>query len=210
MKALVAHSQAPLEREPGEIRLFTDAVRRLRKNAEFVRCPSFEQLHKLTPELTSSQRRNLFDRLGPTTTRALYDRERDRLEALRIAEGEVEWPEERADVVPNPGQRTRRPRNIDVDNFGDVLRDISPRDYVEPLTGKPVDRFGNFLCPSHDDTHPSAVAYEAPERGWYCFTCGAGGSIIDLAAALTGIEPRGRGYHALREWIAERLLGVAA
>lgn len=208
MKALVAHSQAPLEREPGEFRQMRDIVRRLCED-EFVRFPTFRRFHQLAAELTPEQRMDLFDRLGPETKRAMYANEHDRLEALRVAEGEIEWPEERAQAVSilpaSPGTHKR----VGTYSGGDVLREISPRDYVEALTGEPVDRYGRFCCPAHDDTNPSAVAYEEPGRGWYCFTCGAGGSAIDLARFVTGLEPRGADYHRLREWIAQRLLGSA-
>jgi DNA primase len=40
-----------------------------------------------------------------------------------------------------------------------------------------------FLCPAHADRRrPSAVV--VGERGWYCFTCGAKGGVLDLAVAL--------------------------
>ena len=41
---------------------------------------------------------------------------------------------------------------------------------------------------------------------WRCFGCNRGGGVIDLAAALYGIDPRGRGYWRLRDLILERLL----
>lgn len=44
-----------------------------------------------------------------------------------------------------------------------------------------------FLCPAHDDHHPSA-RYN-PEKGvWCCDVCGTGGGALDLARRL-GIEP---------------------
>lgn len=42
---------------------------------------------------------------------------------------------------------------------------------------------GKFLCPSHDDHDPSA-SVNPDGIHWKCFTCGAGGSAIDLAMAV--------------------------
>ena len=41
---------------------------------------------------------------------------------------------------------------------------------------------------------------------WRCFGCNRGGGIIDLAAALYGIEPRGESYWRLRDRIFEALV----
>jgi len=40
--------------------------------------------------------------------------------------------------------------------------------------------------------------YEDPQRGWYCFGCGRGGSIYDFAAALLGSGTRGQDFIELR------------
>lgn len=94
---------------------------------------------------------------------------------------------------------------------GDVLETISPVDYWEALRGEALaDGRGRCPMPGHPDEHPSVVVYPDPGRGWWCPVCNAGGSAIDLASALTGIEPRGRDYWRLREWIAERLLSTNA
>ena len=91
----------------------------------------------------------------------------------------------------------------------DVFDRIPPPVYVEALTGEAVPSGGGTICcplPAHDDRHPSCRVYGDPGRGWVCFSCNRGGSAIDLASYLTGIEPRGEGYWRLRRWIAERLL----
>ena len=41
---------------------------------------------------------------------------------------------------------------------------------------------------------------------WRCFGCNRGGSVIDFAAALYGLEPRGEGYWRLRDRILEALV----
>ncbi|MCA1678067.1 MAG: hypothetical protein LC790_03690 [Actinobacteria bacterium] len=39
---------------------------------------------------------------------------------------------------------------------------------------------------------------EDPARGWYCFGCGRGGSIYDLAALLWQRRTRGEDFRQLR------------
>jgi hypothetical protein len=43
----------------------------------------------------------------------------------------------------------------------------------------------------HEDRTPSLHVYGDPERGWFCFGCGRGGSIYDFAALLFGRGTRG-------------------
>jgi len=70
---------------------------------------------------------------------------------------------------------------IDWDYFNNV---ISIRDVAE-LLGIEIDSKNSFLCPSHDDTNPSASLSEEKNR-WYCFSCGAGGTPINLVMAVNG------------------------
>jgi hypothetical protein len=86
----------------------------------------------------------------------------------------------------------------------DPLRRIPPGVYVQALTGQPVERDGKVTCPFHEDHTPSLHVYERPEQGWYCFGCGRGGSIYDLAAELYGVSPRGRGFVRLRVLLQQR------
>ena len=51
---------------------------------------------------------------------------------------------------------------------------------------------------------PSLHVFPTPERGWCCFSCGRGGSIYDLAAAMWGMTPRGREFIQIRERLQER------
>ncbi len=93
----------------------------------------------------------------------------------------------------------------------DVLGRISPQEYVPALTGRPLGRDGKVRCPFHGDGQertPSLHVYPDPEKGWTCFGCGRGGTIIDLGALRYGIEPRGRGYHDLRRRLATELLRI--
>lgn len=92
----------------------------------------------------------------------------------------------------------------------DPLLEIAPAVYVEALTGRTPNREGKIQCPFHTDRTPSLHAYPTAERGWTCFGCGRGGTIIDFGAALFGVEPRGAGYHEIRRRLAAELLRSAA
>lgn len=82
---------------------------------------------------------------------------------------------------------------------GDRLTAIPPPVYVERLTGRTVPRSRKVRCPLHEDRTPSLHAYPEPDAGWYCFGCGRGGSIYDLAALLWGVTPRGSDFLHLRD-----------
>ena len=51
------------------------------------------------------------------------------------------------------------------------------------------DRQGKIRCPFHDDSHPSLQLYKGV-RGWWCYVCDRGGSVIDFVAGLFSISPR--------------------
>lgn len=53
--------------------------------------------------------------------------------------------------------------------------------------GFPVDRQGRCICPFHRDRHPSMKIYPH-NRGYYCFSCGAGGDVITFAGKLYGLD----------------------
>lgn len=89
----------------------------------------------------------------------------------------------------------------------DRLDEIPPREYWYRLTGERVPEHGRVRCPfpDHEDEHPDCMVYREIGRGWWCPVCGTGGTAINLASALTGIQPRGKGFHDLLRWIGERL-----
>lgn len=115
------------------------------------------------------------------------------------------------DVIGDlPDPQPRRPARPPCPrpNGDDPLLTIAPPVYVEALTGREAGRDGKIACPFHDDQTPSLHIYPDPERGWSCYGCGRGGTIIDLGAALYDIEPRGAGYHQIRERIEQELRGA--
>lgn len=75
---------------------------------------------------------------------------------------------------------------------------LAPDVYVQRLTGQAVGRSRKVRCPLHDDDTPSLHVYPEAERGWFCFGCGRGGTVYDLAAALWDRDLRGRGFATLR------------
>lgn len=56
--------------------------------------------------------------------------------------------------------------------------------------GVHVDRNGEALCPFHGDTNKSLHIYADPARGWACFGCHKGGSVLDFAMQWYGITFR--------------------
>lgn len=64
------------------------------------------------------------------------------------------------------------------EDYEDIKARLSMRQVAE-FYGYEINRKGTCLCPFHDDGHPSMKIYE---KGFYCFTCGAGGDIIKFVA----------------------------
>jgi DNA primase len=50
------------------------------------------------------------------------------------------------------------------------------------------DRSGFISCPFHQDNTPSLKLYDPPGDGFYCFGCGAGGTVIDFVMKLFHIS----------------------
>lgn len=50
--------------------------------------------------------------------------------------------------------------------------------------GVHVERSGFACCPIHGEKTASLKVYDDPRRGWHCFGCGRGGTVIDLGMAL--------------------------
>lgn len=174
---------------------------------------TFRRFHAATADLSSERRCELFRWLTDEERADCWQKLRDRLESDRILDGVLTLRERRR-LLNQPIQKSASPAPRTQTSSGDdVLDTIAPTEYVEALTGEQVpSRGGSIRCPlpGHDDRTPSCHVYADPGRGWYCHGCHRGGSAIDLAAELTGIEPRGEGYRELRLYIAERLLGVPA
>lgn len=133
------------------------------------------------------------------------------IEALTV---EIYRAEQVAGNLPDPPETKARPRPTGAPRQlrpdDDLLMSIEPAEYVATLTGQEIGRDGKVRCPFHPDRTPSLHVYQEPERGWACFGCGKGGTIIDFGGYLYGIEPRGRGYHEIRRRLAADTLQRAA
>jgi hypothetical protein len=88
----------------------------------------------------------------------------------------------------------------------DPLLLVPPPVYFERLTGVRVGRSGKLRCFFHHDRSPSLHVYPEAGRGWYCFGCGRGGSVYDLAALLWGRKTRGGDFLELRRELENLLL----
>ena len=109
-------------------------------------------------------------------------------------------------LEPAPVQRVTGRSRHSRTALGGRLETIPPPVYVEQLTGQRVGRSGKIRCPfHHEDRTPSLHVYEDPSRGWYCFGCGRGGSIYDLAALLWRRGTRGPDFVALRRELEARM-----
>ena len=64
---------------------------------------------------------------------------------------------------------------------------------------------GMMRCPFHNDVHASCVVYPG-KRGFYCFGCHQGGSVIDFTAMLYGLSP----VEAVRKLDADFDLGLGS
>lgn len=134
----------------------------------------------------------------PAPVRLVELREERRVDP---AEFEQTLPPVPAPTV-SPPRSSRRPRPGAAE---DPLLAVPPPLYFERLTGRQVGRSGKVRCPFHDDRTPSLHVYRDPARGWYCFGCGRGGSIYDLAASLWGRGTQGREFVELRRELGRRL-----
>jgi hypothetical protein len=129
----------------------------------------------------------------PTAVRLIGVREGHRVGGDEL---DRQLPRDRPSVESAaPAQRARPPWR---GAGGDRLQLVAPPVYFERLTGQRVGRSGKVRCPFHEDRTPSLHVYDDPARGWYCFGCGRGGSIYDLASLLWERETRGPGFIALR------------
>lgn len=74
----------------------------------------------------------------------------------------------------------------------DLFREVKERVPVIEAArryGFEPDRQGKIRCPFHADDHPSLQLYKGA-RGWWCYVCDRGGSVVDFVAGLFSITPR--------------------
>ena len=84
----------------------------------------------------------------------------------------------------------------------ELLLAIPAAIYVRELAGLEPGRDGKVSCPFHADDTPSLQLYG--DGTFYCYGCGAGGSVYDFAGRLWSLETRGRAFLELRARLADR------
>lgn len=75
-------------------------------------------------------------------------------------------------------------RSCDPELFSRVKEAVSMQQAVEYCGLRVIN--GKCLCPFHRDSHPSMKIYPNG-KGYYCFSCGAGGDQIKFVAGYYGI-----------------------
>ena len=92
-----------------------------------------------------------------------------------------------------------------MDDLAGELKRLLPASEVLPAYGFQPDRGGFLQCPFHQgDDHGSLKVYDG-DRGWHCFGCGRGGSVIDFVMELFGLS-----FHeACRKLNADFRLGLS-
>lgn len=78
-----------------------------------------------------------------------------------------------------------------VTRTAEIIRSMVTSRQLLEHAGVRVNRGGFARCPLHGEKTASLKVYADPRRGWYCFGCGLGGSVIDLAMALWETDFRG-------------------
>ena len=108
---------------------------------------------------------------------------------------DASWSKRAKRPAPKPGEPEPYSRDTD------PLLDLDLREVWDALTGTEVrGEMASCPLPDHHDRFPSCTV---KAEFWRCHSCDKGGSIIDLGAAVYGMEPRGRSFFDIRR----RLLG---
>mgnify|MGYP001029270800 CR=1 FL=1 len=90
-------------------------------------------------------------------------------------------------------------------NFKEIKEKVSMEDTLEHyglLKGlkKRKDELVGF-CPIHDEKHynKNAFSVNTAKNNWHCFSCGAGGNILDFVAAMENVDIRQAGL-LIQKW----------
>ncbi|MEK6326299.1 MAG: CHC2 zinc finger domain-containing protein [Actinomycetota bacterium] len=169
---------------------------------------TFRRWQRATDYLPAHERCELWAQLPADHQADCWTRLAEQLEAQRICDGDLDWPE--------PAPRPALVQRCDLDQVrpgvaggehvrgDDHLQAIPPAVYVERLTGQEVGRDGKAFCPLHDDRRtPNLHVYEDAARGVWCFGCQKGGDIYSFAAEVWDLDVR-----ADFTRIRSRLIGV--
>jgi hypothetical protein len=141
----------------------------------------------------------------PLTPVRLVTHEPSRIYAIDEVVGKLRDPNAQQ-MNSHRGPRGTRPSLGTVGRSSDVyeaLKAISPRHWVEVLTGEQANADGKVHCPIHADHSPSLHLYN---DGAWCFAGCGPVDIFDCAAATWGLDAR-RDFKEIKWRLAERLLG---
>lgn len=87
------------------------------------------------------------------------------------------------------------------------VNDIPPYLYYEKLTGRSSEGFEQMNvecpCPDHEDSTPSCKLWDNAEQGWFCYGCGRGGTIYDMAGYIWNMDTRGDSFTRIQNQLEE-------
>lgn len=72
-------------------------------------------------------------------------------------------------------------------DYASIIRESVSAIDAAKAYGLEVNKCGFARCWNHKDNHASVKFYEG-NRGWHCFSCNAGGSVIDFVSSYFGIS----------------------
>ena len=160
-------------------------------------------------ELSRAEMGSLFGFLPDSVQDDFWSHVRGYADAQHALDQDTFFEEATVDPAPASPRTSSFPRASQVAD-SDPLRGLTAREYFAAITGEEIPSSGVVRCPSpyHEDRHPSCRLGGKEDHLWHCFACGAGGTVYDLGAIVSGIEPRGPEFTELQTWIANRLLNA--
>lgn len=73
-------------------------------------------------------------------------------------------------------------------NYTREIKARVPASVLLPFYGLQVDRAGFCRCPFHQGDNTGSLKVYAGDRGWHCFACGAGSSVVDFVMGYFGLS----------------------
>lgn len=71
---------------------------------------------------------------------------------------------------------------------GEIIKQTLSMHDVAGRYGFEPNRAGFICCPFHQDKTASLKVYDEPGRGWHCFGCNKGGSVVDFVMHLFNLD----------------------
>lgn len=73
-------------------------------------------------------------------------------------------------------------------NYAREIRDRVTAAEALPFYGLTVDKAGFCKCPFHQGDNTGSLKIYTGNRGWHCFACGAGSSVVDFVMQYFGLS----------------------